>query len=69
MIKGFTKAHFGIPFRTFRRKWYIAEIGGIKSIAATASTISSIPKQFRSCTLILDRPYVVGFCALSIIVD
>ena len=42
--------------------------GGIKGIAATASTISSIPKQFLGHvnTLILDRPYVVGFCALSI---
>ena len=45
--------------------------GGIKGITATASTISSIPKQFLGHvnTLILDRPYVVGFCALSIAVD
>ena len=57
-----------------RAQWCIALKRGYQntSIAATANTISSIPKKFLGhvhCTLTLGRLYVVGFCALSAIVD
>ena len=50
---------------------YNTKQGGIKGIAALPTYKEGISKQFLGHvnTLILDRPYVVGFFALSIAVD